>query len=495
VSHPEEALRLDVAPPAPPAPPAPHDAHAPDAHAAPPGFWATVREALRGSHHDYTTGPIGRAILLLAVPMVLEVALESVFAVTDIFFVSRLGADAVAAVGLTESLLAVVYALAMGLGIGATALVARRIGEKDREGAARGAVQAVALAVLVSLVLGVSGGIAAPSLLRMMGAPDSVVATGTAYARVMLGGEAAVIVLFVVNAIFRGAGDAAIAMRVLWLANAINIVLGPCLVFGVGPLPRLGVTGAAVGTTIGRSVGAAYALWRLVSPGGRIPVGRRHLRLMPGVMAQIVRLSGTATLQVLIGTASWIGLVRVIAGFGADALAGYTVGVRVVIFALLPSWGLSNAAATMVGQSLGAKDAMRAERAVWRAGLYNMYFLGVIGLVFVVGAERIVGIFTSDPGVVPYGVSCLRVVASGFLFYAFGMVFTSAFNGAGDTWTPTWLNFGVFWLFEIPLAWALAHPGGMGPRGVFVAIAVAFSVLAVVSGLIFRRGAWKTRVV
>ena len=487
MSHPEEALRLDVGPPAPSTDPSPpHPAH---------GFWATVREALAGSHHDYTQGPIGRAILLLAVPMVLEVALESVFAVTDIFFVSRLGADAVAAVGLTESLLALVYALAMGLGIGATALVARRIGEKDGEGAAHGAVQAVALALLVSLVLSVAGGVAAPTLLRMLGAPDSVVATGTSYARVMLGGEAVIIVLFVVNAIFRGAGDAAIAMRVLWLANAINIVLGPCLVFGVGPFPEMGVTGAAVGTTIGRGVGAAYALWRLVRPCGRIPVARRHLRLMPGVMAQIVRLSGTATLQVLIGTASWIGLVRVIAGFGADALAGYTVGVRVVVFALLPSWGLSNAAATMVGQSLGARDPERAERAVWRAGLYNMAFLGAIGLLFVLAARPIVGIFTSDPAVVPYAVSCLRVVSSGFLFYAFGMVFTQAFNGAGDTWTPTWLNFGVFWLFEIPLAWWLAHPLGMGPTGVFVAIAVAFSVLAVVSGILFRRGAWKTRVV
>jgi putative MATE family efflux protein len=488
VSHTEEALRLDVGPPA----LAPHADHADHP---PPTFWATVREALRGSHHDYTKGPIGRAILLLAVPMVLEVALESVFAVTDIFFVSRLGADAVAVVGLTESLLALVYALAMGLGIGATALIARRVGEKDPDGAARGAVQAVALALLVSLVLSVSGGIAAPHLLRFLGAPESVVATGSTYARVMLGGEAVIIVLFVVNAIFRGAGDAAIAMRVLWLANAINIVLGPCLVFGVGPFPALGVTGAAVGTTIGRGVGAAYALWRLLSPGGRIPVARRHLRLMPEVMTQIVRLSGTATLQVLIGTASWIGLVRVIAGFGADALAGYTVGVRVVIFALLPSWGLSNAAATMVGQSLGAKDPARAEQAVWRAGLYNMAFLGTIGLLFVVAAEPIVGIFTRDPAVVPYAVGCLRITASGFLFYAFGMVFTSAFNGAGDTWTPTWLNLAIFWLFEIPLAWALAHPVGMGPQGVFVAIAVAFSVLAVVSGLVFRRGRWKTRVV
>lgn len=481
---PDEALRLPDAAPA-----------AAAGERAPPGFWDTVREALRGSEQDYTAGPIGRAILLLAVPMVLEVALESIFVVVDIFFVARLGADAVAAVGLTESLLAVVYALAMGLGIGATALVARRTGEKDPDGAARAAVQAVALAVVVSIVLGVAGALAAPTLLRLMGAPDSVIATGTGYARVMLGGEAAIIILFVVNALFRGAGDAAIAMRVLWLANAINIVLGPCLIFGVGPFPELGVTGAAVGTTIGRSVGAAYALWRLASPGGRIPVARRHLRLDPHVMAQIVRLSGAGTLQVLIGTASWIGLVRIIATFGADALAGYTVGVRVVVFALLPSWGLSNAAATMVGQALGAKNPARAERAVWTAGLYNMAFLGAVGLLFVVAAPQIVGIFTRDAGVAPHAVSCLRIVASGFLFYAYGMVITQAFNGAGDTWTPTWLNVGVFWLFEIPLAWVLANPVGLGPRGVFIAIAVAFSGLAVVSALIFRRGRWKTRAV
>jgi putative MATE family efflux protein len=478
---PDETLRLDAAPAA--------------AERAPPGLWQTVREALRGSEQDYTTGPVGRAVLLLAIPMVLEVALESVFAVTDIFFVSRLGASAVAAVGITESLLAIVYALAMGLGIGATAVVARRIGEKDHEGAARSAVQAVVLALIVSVVLGAAGAAAAPDLLRLMGAPPEVIETGLGYARVMLGGEAVIIVLFVVNALFRGAGDAAIAMRVLWLANAINIVLGPCLVFGVGPLPELGVTGAAVGTTIGRGVGAAYALWRLASPGGRIPVGRRHIGLDPALMAQMIRLSGTATLQMLIGTASWIGLVRIIATFGADALAGYTVGVRVVIFALLPSWGMSNAAATMVGQALGAKDPARAEEAVWKAGFYNMLFLGAIGLLFVVAAEPIVRLFTSDPAVLPYGTSCLRIVASGFLFYAYGMVLTQAFNGAGDTWTPTWLNLGVFWLFEIPLAWALAVPLGWGPQGAFAAIAIAFSALAVVSALIFRRGTWKAKAV
>jgi len=461
----------------------------------PPGFWSSVREALRGSHHDYTDGPIGRSILLLSVPMVLEMAMESVFAVVDIFFVSRLGADAVAAVGLTESVLALVYALAMGLGIGASALVARRIGEKDSEGAAHSAVQAITLAVIISLVLGIVGLLLAPMLLGAMGASPEVVRIGTGYTRIMLGGEVAIIVLFVVNAIFRGAGDAAIAMRVLWLANLINIVLCPCLIFGVGPFPALGVTGAAVATTIGRSTGAAFALWRLTRPDGRIPVGRRHLRPDFAAMGRILRLSGTATLQMLIGTASWIGMARIVATFGSPVLAGYTVGMRVVVFALLPSFGLSNAAATMVGQGLGAGKPERAEAAVWKACVYNLVFLGAVGLVFVVLAGPIIRLFSTDPEVVRHGSAALRVIAAGFPLYAFGMVLTQAFNGAGDTWTPTWINLAVFWAFEIPLAYVLAVPLGMGPLGAFLSITIAFSSLAVVSGLLFRRGGWKTKVV
>jgi putative MATE family efflux protein len=459
-----------------------------------PTLGASIREALRGSHgHDYTSGPIGRAILLLSIPMVLEMSMESVFAVVDIFFVSRLGADAVAAVGLTESLLTMVYALAMGLSIGAAALVARRIGEKDPEAAARAAVQAIALAVFLSAVLGVAGALLAPRLLVLMGASPSVVQTGATYTRVMLGGEAAIVLLFVVNAIFRGAGDAAIAMRVLWMANAINIVLDPLLIFGIGPFPELGVTGAAVATTVGRGVGAAYALWRLTRADGRAPVGRRHLRVNLPLMGQIARLSGSAALQSIIGMASWIGLVRIIATFGSDALAGYTVGIRVVIFALLPSFGMSNAAATLVGQALGAGKPERAERAVWKAGLYNLAFLGTVGLLFVAFAPAIVGAFTRDPEVAAHAVSCLRIVASGFPFYAYGMVLTQSFNGAGDTLTPTLVNLVVFWLWEIPLAWFLAVHLGMGPRGVFWSITIAFSTLAVVSAVLFRRGRWKTR--
>lgn len=461
----------------------------------PPGFWRSVGQALRGTEEDYTTGPIGRAILLLSIPMVLEMAMESVFAVVDIFFVSRLGANAVAAVGLTESLLTIVYALAMGLGIGATALVARRIGEKDPEGAAHAAVQAILLAIGVSVVLGTVGSLLATRLLALMGASPEVIDIGTGYARVMLGGEAAIIILFVVNAIFRGAGDAAIAMRVLWLANLINMVLAPCLIFGLGPFPRLGVTGAAVATTTGRSIGALFALWRLGRPDGRIPVGRRHLRLDLPVMGQIVRLAGSATVQMLISTASWTGMARILAVFGSPVLAGYTVAMRVVVFAILPSYGMSNAAATLVGQALGAGKPERAEKAVWKACLYNLAFLGFVGVLFVALAGPIVRLFSTDPEVVRHGAMALRVVALGFPLYAFGMVITQAFNGAGDTWTPTLINLAVFWAFEIPLAYLLANTLGFGPTGAFWAITLSFSLLAVVSGIIFRRGKWKAKVV
>jgi putative MATE family efflux protein len=459
------------------------------------GFWSDVREALRGSEHDYTRGPIGRSILLLAIPMVLEMALESVFAVTDVFFVGRLGPDAVAAIGLTESMLTLIYALAMGLGIGTTAVVARRIGEKDREGAANAAVQAILLGVLGALLLGSLGVAFAPRLLALMGASPEVLRTGSGYTRVMLGGEATIVLIFVINAVFRGAGDAAIAMRVLWLANAINIVLGPCFIFGLGPFPELGVTGAAVATTIGRGTGAVYAISRLLRPGSRVAVCRRHLGLDLGVMRTVARLSGSGAFQSIVGMASWIGLVRIVATFGSQALAGYTIGIRLVVFAILPSWGLSNAAATMVGQSLGARDPDRAERSVWRTCLYDLAFLSLIGLVFVVFARPIVSAFTADPEVLESGTSCLRIVAAGFPFYAYGMVLSQSFNGAGDTMTPTLLNLFVFWLWELPLAWGLSVVFGMGPAGCFLAVAIAFSTLAVAAAAIFRRGRWKKVVV
>jgi putative MATE family efflux protein len=456
--------------------------------------WDAVKDAIRGTHHDYTEGPLGRAIFLLAVPMVLETVMESVFAVVDVFFVSRLGADAVATVGLTESMMILVYSLAMGLGIGATATVARRIGERDAEGAAHAAAQALLLGLIVSMVLGILGVVLAPTLLRMMGGSPAVIANA-AFMQVMLGGNATVLLLFLINAIFRGAGDAAIAMRVLWLANWINIVLGPLLIFGIGPFPELGVVGAAVATNIGRGTGALYAISRLFRPGARVHIARRHLAFDPKLMWQMIRLSGSGTFQILIGTASWIGLIRVISSFGSAALAGYTIGMRVIIFALLPSWGLSNAAATMVGQALGAKKPERAERAVWLAARYNLVFLGIVGLLFVLLARAIVSLFTAEVAVASYAVDCLRIVALGFLFYAYGMVITSSFNGAGDTWTPTWLNLVVFWMWEIPLAYALAVVLDMGPRGVFVSITVAYSTLAVLSAWLFKKGRWKSRVV
>jgi putative MATE family efflux protein len=457
------------------------------------GLLSAVREAIRGSQTDYTKGSIGRSVLLLSIPMVLEMLMESVFAVVDVFFVAKLGADAVATVGLTESMLTIIFTMALGLSIGATAMVARRIGEQDAEGAALAAVQVIALGIIIALVLGVVGVVLAPRLLGLMGATQGVIAQGSNYTRVLLGGNLSVMMLFLINAVFRGAGDAAIAMRVLWLANLINIILCPCFIFGLGPFPELGVTGAAVATTIGRGTGALFAFSRLLRPGGRIRLTRRHLRFEPAIMASLVRLSSSATLQVFIGMASWIGLVRILSGFGSNALAGYTIGMRVILFALLPSWGMSNAAATMVGQALGARKPERAERAVWKAGFYNMCFLGAVGLLFVLFAGPIVSLFTSDPAVLPYGIDCLRIVACGFLFYAYGMVVTQSFNGAGDTFTPTLINLFIFWLWEIPLAYALAIPFGFGPRGAFLAITIAFSTFAVVSVLIFRRGRWKMK--
>ena len=451
----------------------------------PRGFWAVVRDAVRGTSQDYTEGPIGRAIVLLAIPMVLEMAMESIFAVVDVFWVSRLGSDAVATVGLTESILTLVYTAAMGLSIGVAAVVARRIGEKRPDAAAEAAVQGITLGLGVAAVVAVLGLTLAPRLLAVMGASSAVTAIGSSYTRMMLGGSATVLLLFLINAIFRGAGDAAIAMRVLWLANAINILLGPCLIFGLGPFPRLGVTGAAVATTIGRGTGVLYQLYRLTRGDARVAVRRIHLALKPAVMATLLRLSGSGTFQVLVGTASYIGLVRIMSTFGSAALAGYTIAIRIVIFA----------AATMVGQSLGASQPARAERAVWIAGGYNMVVLGLVGTVFVVLAGPIVGLFTHDPTAAPTGALALRTISYGFLFYALGMVLTQSFNGAGDTWTPTWINLGCFWLWEIPLAYVLARVLDFGPEGVFLAITVAYSTLALVSVVLFRRGRWKLRAV
>ena len=460
-----------------------------------PGTWGTVREALRGSRRDFTQAPIGQAVILLAVPMVLEMVMESVFAVVDIFFVGRLGADAVAAVGITESLMTVIYAVAIGLSIGASATVARRIGERDPDRAARSAVQSIALGLVIAAVIGTVGAMFAPSLLRMMGASEQVVETGSGFTRVMVGASGTALLLFLINAIFRGAGDPAIAMRVLWFANAINIALGPCLIFGLGPFPELGVMGAAVATSIGRGAGVVYQIYRLTRGDSRIVIRAAHLRPDPQVMSGLFRVSVSAMFQNFVATASWMGLIRILTGFGSAAVAGNTIGIRIVTFALLPSLGVSNAAATLVGQNLGAGRPDRAAAAVWRAAFYNTMFLSAVGVVFVAFAPLLIGIFSSEPEVINHGVHCLRIIATGFLFYGFGMVLTQAFNGAGDTRTPTLIHVVCLWMLELPLAWTLAHPLGFGPTGVFVAVSVAFSVLALVSTVLFRRGTWKTRTV
>jgi putative MATE family efflux protein len=455
--------------------------------------WRVLRDAVRGAPMDLTAAPIGKALIMLAVPMIIEMIMESIFAVVDVFWVAHLGANAVATVGLTESMLTIVYTVAMGTGIGAMALVARRVGEKNEEEASRTAVQAILLSVILAVIVGLIGGSQASNLLRLMGATPEVVDTGWKFTAVMLGANFTVFLLFVINAVFRGAGDAAIAMRVLWIGNVINIVLGPCLIFGPGPFPALGVTGAAVATNIGRGTAVVVQFLTLTRWGSRIRVTRRHLGFDPGTMGTVLRLSGSGTLQILIATASYIALVRILSRFGSAALAGYTIGIRLIIFALLPSFGISNAAATMVGQNLGAKKPDRAERAVWTAAFYNLVFLGAIGVLFLVGARVIVAFFTTDPTVASYAVSCLRIVSLGFVFYAYGMVLTQSFNGAGDTWTPTLINLLVFWVIELPLAWTLSHGGGFGARGVFFAMATCYSLLAVVSAVIFRQGKWKTK--
>ena len=456
-------------------------------------FWPSVLEALRGTRHDFTDGPIGRAILLLAVPMVLEMVLESVFALVDVFWVSRLGADAVATVGLTESMLALIYALAMGVSMAAAATVARRIGEKNPSGAAQAAVQAIALGLTLSLPIGVAGVMLAPKLLALVGGSPSLIATGWRYTAVVLGANGIVLLLFLMNAIFRGAGDAFLSMRVLWLANLINLVLDPCFIFGLGPFPRLGVTGAAVATATGRGVGVLCQIALLAAGRGRVVIRREDLRLNPAVMWQLLRISASGILQMIIGTASWLGLVRILSAFGSAAIAGYTIAIRMILFALLPSWGMANAAATMVGQNLGAKKPERGERAVWLAGFYNMLFLGVVGLVFALFPHVLVGFFTGDQPIEGFAADCLRFVSLGFVFYAYGMVLSQAFNGAGDTFTPTLLNLFCFWLWEIPAAYFLSHQAGVGPRGVFLAITTAFSMLAVMAAVQFRRGNWKMK--
>jgi putative MATE family efflux protein len=460
-----------------------------------PGFWTSIKESLLGSHQDYTQGSIERAILLLSVPMVLEMCMESLFSIVDVFWVAHLGADAIATVGLTETALTIVYALALGLSISVTAMVARRVGEKDEAGAATTAVQGIAVGVLVSILTGTLGFLFGGRWLAAMGASDVVVHSGSTYTRIILGGTVTVFQLFLINAVFRGAGDAATAMRALWIANGVNLCLNPCLIFGLGPFPRLGLAGSAAGTTIGRGIGVVYQIWVLSSGRTRIRIGKNDLQLDWKVMVRLIRLSFGAILQFMVQMAGWIGVVRIMSMFGSAAVAANTLAIRIIVFAILPSWGMSNAAATLVGQNLGAGKPYRAEKSVWKTGFYNMVFLGTVGLIFIAYAERIIGLFTQDPAVTPIAAVSLRYLSYGYVSYAYGMVLSSAFNGAGDTLTPTILNLICFWICQIPLAYFLAFTAGLGPKGVFASVVASDSLLALLAIVWFRRGRWKQQVV
>ncbi len=452
---------------------------------------AFVRESLSDNETDFTVGPIGRALGLLAIPMMLEMAMESIFAVVDIAFVSRLGTDAIAAVGLTEALITVLYAVAIGLGMGVTAMVSRRIGAKEPDAAAQVTGQAILVGAVLAVAIGIFGVKYAADLLRMMGASDEVVATGTGFTAMLLGGSASILYLFLLNAAFRGAGDAPVALRSLTLANAINIALDPCLIFGLGPFPELEVTGAAVATTIGRGIGVLYLTYYLFGGKGRLSFGARHLKPVPALMLRMVKISIGGIGQFLISTSSWIAIMRVVALYGSAPIAAYTIALRLVEFALLPAWGLGNAAATLVGQNLGAGKPERAERSVWRAAKYNAFFMASVGIIMIVLAPQIVALFSSEPDVIRYGTSCLRILGVGYPMYAVGMIIIQALNGAGDTTTPSVMNFICFWLLQIPLAYWLATSAGLGPNGVFTAIVIAESVLTVLGVLVFRSGRWQ----
>jgi putative MATE family efflux protein len=453
----------------------------------------TFREAVSNVGHDYTSGSIRRALLLLAIPMVLEMGMESVFVLVDILFVSRLGSAAVAAVGLTEAMLTLLYAVAIGMSMGATALIARRIGEGNHAAAKATAGQVVWIGMGLSLLIGVSGVIYAEPLLRLLGAEPEVVALGSGYTATMLGGSVTILLIFLLNAVFRGAGNAVIAMRALWLANGINLVLDPCLIFGLGPFPELGVGGAAVATNIGRGVGVGYQVWCLCRADTGIRLQLEHLRFRAALMLRLLRVSVPGAIQLAIAMSSYVLLMRLVADYGSNAVAGLTIGVRIFAFTFLPAWGLGNAAATLVGQNLGAGQPERAERSVWMAARWNAAFLLAVAALFVIVPGWFAAPFTQDVLVRAYVVDCLRIVSLGYGCYAVGMIVTQAFNGAGDTDTPTLINFGCLWLFQLPLAWWLSRSLGWGPQGVFASIAIADSVLAVVAVLIFRRGRWKLR--
>jgi putative MATE family efflux protein len=456
-------------------------------------FFSDVKDAVAGSEQDFTEVKLSRAILLLSIPAVLEMIMESVFVIVDIFFVSRLGADAVATVGLTESMITIIYAISLGLATATTSMVSRRIGEKDPEKASKTAFQAIFTGIIVSLLIAIPGTIYSVRLLELMGASEIITEQLSGYTKIMLGGNIVIMLLFIINAIFRSAGDAAVAMRVLWLGNIINIILDPCLIFGLGPFPELGVTGAAVATTTGRGIAVLYQFWLLFYGRKRIQLSIKQLNINVKIITRLIKLSLGSIGQNLIGTISWIALVRIISVFGSEIVAGYTIAIRIVSFVLLPSWGISNAASTLVGQNLGAKKPERAERAVMATGWVNMILLGVVGLILVLFPSYFISFFIKDKIVLEAGVECLRIVSIGFIAYGFGMVLVNSFNGAGDTTTPLKINIFAFWCIEIPLAWVLSMRAGMNQQGVFTAIVIAESIMTLTAWIIFRQGKWKLK--
>ena len=451
-----------------------------------------IKSAIRGDEKNFTTGGINRAIVLLSIPMILEMIMEALFAVVDVFFVSRVSVNAVATVGLTESVITLVYSIAIGLSMATTAMVARRVGENEIEKAGEAAAQAILITVLISLVISVLGIVFAKDILRLMGGSRQLIEEGVGYTQIIFGGNLVIMLLFLLNSIFRGAGDAAIAMRALWIANILNMILDPCFIFGLGPFPELGVAGAAVATNIGRGIGVIFQLYILLRGRVIVRLARRHAKVVWAIIKRLLEVSLGGMGQYIIASASWIFLMRIISDFGESAVAGYTISIRMIIFAILPAWGMANAAATLVGQNLGAKQPDRAEISVWRSAFFTMVFLLSVSVIYYLFAYPMVRLFHDDISVVKYGVSSLKIICLGYVFFAYGMVISQAFNGAGDTKTPTWINFVCFWLLQIPLAYIMSKNLAMGPNGVFWAVAISETVLAIVCIIIFRQGKWKS---
>lgn len=447
--------------------------------------------ALTGKDSDFTTGSIRKAIFMLSIPMVLEMLMESIFALMDIAFVSRVSVNAVATIGLTESVITLIYAIAIGLSMAATAVVARRVGEKNLQGARESAVQVILLGITVAIITGIIGAIYSKEILGLMGGSIELIQEGHGYTRLMIGGNITILLLFLINAIFRGAGDASVAMWILVLSNGLNIILDPIFIFGWGPIPEYGVMGAAIATNIGRGTAVLFQLIILFYGWSKIKIGISDIVIRFKVMMNIIKVSAGGIAQFLIGTSSWIFLMRIMSEFGSEVLAGYTIAIRVIMFSLMPSWGMSNAAATLVGQNLGANKPDRAEASVWKTGKYNAIFMFSISIIYLCFAEKIIMLFNTTPQVVEYGTLCLQIIAAGYVFYAYGMVLTQAFNGAGDTRTPTKINFLIFWVLQLPFAYVMAITFKFGAVGVFLAISIAEILLTVLSYVLFKKGKWK----